>query len=65
MRQDVLDQARAKLKAYALIEPTDGAPIGAMTDARWKTFFDMAAAQGVYPQTLDPHKAYTLRFAPK
>jgi NitT/TauT family transport system substrate-binding protein len=63
MTQDVLDQAREKMRRYRIVEGDEGLPIGAMTDARWKTFFDMAAAQGVYPKTLDPHKAYTLRFA--
>jgi NitT/TauT family transport system substrate-binding protein len=65
MRQDVLDQARAKLKSYALIEPPGGVAIGAMTDERWKTFFDMASGQGVYPKSLDYKKAYSLQFLPK
>jgi NitT/TauT family transport system substrate-binding protein len=65
MTQDVLDQARAKLKSYRIVAGDEGAPIGAMSDARWKAFFDVAAAQGVYPQTLDYRKAYTLQFAPK
>jgi NitT/TauT family transport system substrate-binding protein len=34
-----------------------------MTDARWKAFFDVAAAQGVYPKTLDYKRAYTLQFS--
>ncbi|HEY8003456.1 MAG TPA: ABC transporter substrate-binding protein, partial [Phenylobacterium sp.] len=68
MTQDVLDQARAKLKSYGIVDGGDaqtGAKaggIGAMTDARWKTFFDMAASQGVYPKTLDYKRAYTLQF---
>jgi NitT/TauT family transport system substrate-binding protein len=65
MTQDVLDQARAKLKSYKIIDGDGAAPVGAMSDARWKTFFDMAAAQGVYPKTLDPKTAYTLAFLPK
>ena len=36
--------------------------LGAMTDARWKDFFDVMAASGVYPPTLDYRQAYTLRF---
>ena len=65
--QDVLDQARAKLKSYAIVEGGDATAggLGAMTDARWKTFFDMAAAQGVYPGAMDYKKAYTLRFLDK
>lgn len=65
MTQDVLDQARAKLKSYRIVEGEPGTPLGAMSDARWKAFFDMAAAQGVYPKTLDPARAYTLQFQPK
>ncbi|MFL5296132.1 MAG: ABC transporter substrate-binding protein [Phenylobacterium sp.] len=64
MTQDVIDQARAKMKAYALADGGDAKTggIGVMTDARWKEFFDMAASQGVYPKTLDYHRAYTLQF---
>jgi NitT/TauT family transport system substrate-binding protein len=65
--QDVLDQARAKLKSYAIVDGGDAKAggVGAMTDARWKTFFDMAAGQGVYPQSLDYKRAYTLQFVQK
>ena len=64
MTQDVIDQARAKLKSYGIVDGGDATSggIGAMTDARWRTFFDMAASQKVYPQTLDYKKAYTLQF---
>ena len=64
MTQDVLDQARAKLKSYAIVEGGDATAggIGAMTDTRWQTFFDMASGQGVYPKTLDVKKGYTLQF---
>jgi NitT/TauT family transport system substrate-binding protein len=65
MTQDILDQAREKMRAYKIVAGDEGRPVGAMTDARWQAFFDVAAAQGVYPKTLDPHKAYTLQFAPK
>ena len=67
MTQDVLDQARAKLKSYGIVDGGLGAgeTVGAMTDARWTTFFDMAAGQGVYPKTLDPKRAYTLQFVGK
>ena len=62
--QDVLDQARAKLKSYAIVDGGDAKAggIGVMTDARWRTFFDMAASQGVYPKTMDYKAAYTLQF---
>jgi NitT/TauT family transport system substrate-binding protein len=64
MTEDVLAQARAKMKAYGIVDGGDAKAlgIGAMTDARWKAFFDVAASQGVYPKTLDYHTAYTLDF---
>jgi NitT/TauT family transport system substrate-binding protein len=66
MTQDVLDQARAKMRDRGIVlsgdAKTDG--IGAMTDARWQTFIQMAAGQGVYPKTLDAKQAYTLQFLP-
>jgi NitT/TauT family transport system substrate-binding protein len=67
MTQDILDQAREKLKSFAIVEGGDAAAggIGAMTDARWKTFFDMASSHGVYPKTLDYQRAYTLQFQAK
>lgn len=70
--QDVLDQARAKLKSYAIVDGGDAQArgtgaggIGAMTAARWRTFFDMAAGAGVYPKTMDYTKGYTLQFLGK
>jgi NitT/TauT family transport system substrate-binding protein len=65
MTQDVLDQARAKLKSYKIVEGDKALPLGAMTEADWTAFFNAGVAQGLYPKTLDPKKAYTLEFAPK
>lgn len=39
--------------------------IGAMTDARWKDFFDTMVKAGVYPADLDYKQAYTLQFVNK
>ncbi len=66
MTQDVLDQARAKLKSYAIVNGGDAKTggTGAMTDAGWKAFFDMASDQGVFPKTLDYRKGYSLEFLP-
>lgn len=63
MTQDVLDQAREKLKSYGIVDGGDRAAIGRMTDARWAEFFQMAATEGVYPPDMDYKKAYTLQFA--
>lgn len=60
MTQDVLDQAREKLKRYHIIQGE--APIGTMTDARWAAFFKIVSDQGVYPKTLDYRRGYTLQF---
>lgn len=64
MTQDVLDQARAKLKSYGIVDAGDPALTGQMTEARWSAFVDMAKAQGVYPADLDVRTAYTLDFLP-
>jgi NitT/TauT family transport system substrate-binding protein len=67
MTQDVLDQARETMRAHGLVDSGDAATagIGAMTDARWKAVFDMAASEGLYPKTMDYKRAYTLQFLGK
>jgi NitT/TauT family transport system substrate-binding protein len=64
MTQDVLDQARAKIRDSGLADGGDAktAGVGVMTDARWAAFFDMAAGQGVYPKDMDYRRGYTLQF---
>jgi NitT/TauT family transport system substrate-binding protein len=39
--------------------------IGAMTDARWKDFFDKMARTGLVNPRTNYNKAYTLRFVDK
>ena len=63
MTQDVLNQAREKMRSYGIVGK-DG-EIGQMSDARWAEFFKVASEQGVYPKTMDYKKAYTLQFLPK
>ncbi|HSV04042.1 MAG TPA: ABC transporter substrate-binding protein [Phenylobacterium sp.] len=64
MTEDVLAQARDKMRSYGLVDGGDAKTlgIGAMTDARWKQFFDVASSQGIYPKTMDYRAAYTLQF---
>ena len=64
MTQDVLDQAREKLKAHGIVQSGDALAggVGVMTDARWAEFFKVAAEQGVYPKDMDYKQAYTLEF---
>lgn len=63
MTQDVLDQAREKMRAFGIVG--DKAALGQMTDARWDAFFQTASSQGVYPKTMNYRAAYTLQFLPK
>jgi NitT/TauT family transport system substrate-binding protein len=39
--------------------------IGAMTDTRWKSFYDTMADVGVFPKGLDVRKAYSVEFVNK
>jgi NitT/TauT family transport system substrate-binding protein len=70
MSEDVLAQARDKMRSYGIVDSGDAktAGLGVMTDARWADFFAMASGMGVFPKTLDYKSAYTLQFlhpAPK
>ena len=67
MTQDLLDQAREKMRSYGLVDSGDAKTggVGAMTDARWAAFFKTASSQGVYPKDLDYRQAYTLQFLGK
>jgi NitT/TauT family transport system substrate-binding protein len=60
----LLAYAIAKMKEYGIVDSGDSKidGIGAMTDARWKSFFDVMAGEKLYPKDLDYAKAYTLRF---
>ena len=67
MPQDVLDQAREKMRTYGLVDGGDAAAggIGVMNDARWAEFFKVASDQMIYPKDLDYKKAYRLDFVGK
>ena len=66
MSQDVLDQARAKMRDKGIVLSGDAKSqgVGAMTDARWASFFQVASSQNVYPKTMNYKAAYTLQFLP-
>ncbi len=66
MTQDVLDQARAKLKANGIVDGGDAAlyGLGAMTAERWQAFFDVTSEAGVYPPNLDWRQAFTTQYLP-
>ncbi|MBO0738129.1 MAG: ABC transporter substrate-binding protein [Alphaproteobacteria bacterium] len=64
MTDALLAYGIAKLKQYGIVDSGDAKNygIGAMTEARWRDFFETMAKAGVYPQDLDFHKAFTLQF---
>ena len=60
----LLAYARSTMISHGIVDSGDSKTlgIGAMTNARWRTFFDVMAKEGLYPATMDYHRAYTLRF---
>ncbi len=62
--QDVLDNSVKVMREYGIVESGDSLTlgIGAMTDVRWKGFFDTMVQAGLYKPELDYRKAYTLQF---
>ncbi|MBM3515090.1 MAG: ABC transporter substrate-binding protein [Alphaproteobacteria bacterium] len=67
MTDELLAYGRAKMKQYGIVASGDAASrgIGAMSDDRWKAFFEAMAADGLYKSELDVGKAYTLDFVNK
>jgi NitT/TauT family transport system substrate-binding protein len=61
---DLLAYATTKMKEYGIVDGGDAKRlgIGAMTEARWRDFFEVMAQQGLYPKDMDFKKAYTTRF---
>ena len=57
----------AKMKEYGIVDSGDTikAGIGAMTDARMKSFFDKMVVSGVIKAGIDHRKAYSLQFVNK
>jgi NitT/TauT family transport system substrate-binding protein len=64
MTDALLAYGIGRIKQYGIIDSGDAKKlgIGAMTEARWRAFFDTMSKAGVYPASLDWHQAYTLRF---
>lgn len=67
MTQDKIDYALKVMTERGIVHSGDSLKlgIGAMTDARWKNFYEQMAATGVFPQGLDISKAYSLAFVNK
>ena len=64
MTDAIIAQSIAKMKQYALVSggDTPAYGTGAMTDKRWKEFYQTMASQGLYPKGMDYTKAFDLRF---
>ncbi len=64
MTADVLAQARDKMLSYELAAGGDAKTlgIGAMTEDRWREFFEVMSANGIYPADLDWRAAFTSEF---
>ena len=64
MTQDVLDQARAKMRESGIVDGGDGKMqgIGTMSDRRWAEAFKVGTDAGLYPKTMDYKAGYSLQF---
>ena len=64
MPADLVDFGRRTMIERGTVDSGDtlALGIGAMTDARWRQFYDSMTAAGVYKPGIDITKAYTTRF---
>jgi NitT/TauT family transport system substrate-binding protein len=67
MADELIAYSVARMKDAGIVDSGDAATlgIGAMTDARMKSFFDKMARAGVVRRDIDFRNAYTLRFTNK
>ena len=67
MDDGLIAEGISKMRQYGIVDSGDTKElgVGAMTDARWKEFFDELVKVGGYPATLDYKRAYTTQFVNK
>jgi NitT/TauT family transport system substrate-binding protein len=67
MTDGLLAYSISKMKEYGIVDSSDSLKlgIGAMTDARMRSFFDTMVRTGVFKSSLDFKRAYTLQFVNK
>jgi NitT/TauT family transport system substrate-binding protein len=67
MTEELLAYSVSTMKQYGIVDSGDASKlgIGAMTDARMKSFFDKMVRAGVVKPSLDPRRGYTLQFVNK
>ena len=67
MTDEQIAYSISKMKEYGIVDSGDAQKlgIGAMTDARMKSFFDKMVKAGLFKADLDYRKSYTLQFVNK
>jgi NitT/TauT family transport system substrate-binding protein len=67
MTDELMAYSREAMKRHGIVISGDALTlgVGAMTDARWKDFFDTMVKAGVFKPSLDYRRAYTLAFVNK
>jgi NitT/TauT family transport system substrate-binding protein len=67
MTDALLAYSVGKMKEYGIVDSGDTGTlgVGAMTDARMKSFFDKMVRAGVVKGSIDLRRAYTLQFVNK
>lgn len=67
MTDELLAYGRRKMREHGIVTSGDAVVrgIGAMNDTRWKAFFDVMAADGLYKPDLKFDRAYSLAFVNK
>jgi NitT/TauT family transport system substrate-binding protein len=67
MPADLIDFGRKTMIEHGIVDSGDALTlgIGAMTDTRWKSFYEAMTAVGVYKPGIDISKAYTTQFVDK
>jgi NitT/TauT family transport system substrate-binding protein len=67
MTDALIAYGREKMKAYGIVDSGEAKAngIGAMSEARWRDFFDTMTQAGLYPADMDFRRAFTGQFVNK
>jgi NitT/TauT family transport system substrate-binding protein len=67
MTDEQIQYGIEKIKEYGIVVSGDAETkgIGAMTDERWKSFFETMVSEGIFAKEVDYTQAYTLQFINK
>jgi len=67
MSLEKVQHATKVMKEYGIVQSGDAQKlgIGAMTDARWKNFYETMSEAGAFPKGVDYKQAYSLEFVNK